>query len=209
MKTTKEIMLNVTVMTLAVLASMTFSTTTLCADDDDDRYEHRRYYEHGERNYGHGERSAFKQNTGMQPMDPLYKKECGACHFAYQPGLLPKRSWDKMMADLADHFGTDASLEPADVAKIKGYLDSYAADSGKAGYRHYQKLNRSIHPADAPQRISEIPYFVKEHRGIPLRAINQDAVKSLAHCRKCHTTADKGYYGERGINIPGYGRWDD
>lgn len=205
MKTTKEIMLNVTVMTLALIASMTFSATTLYADDDD-RYEHGQYRESDHAGWKFWEKSRV---SGMQPMDPLYKKECGSCHFAYQPGLLPKRSWDKMMTNLTDHFGTDASLEPADVAKIKGYLDSYAADSGKAGYRHYQKLNRSIRPNDAPQRISEIPYFVKEHRGIPLRAIKQDAVKSLAHCQKCHTTADKGYYGERGINIPGYGRWDD
>ena len=25
--------------------------------------------------------------------NPLYQKECASCHFAYQPALLPKTSW--------------------------------------------------------------------------------------------------------------------
>ncbi|MDH5218993.1 MAG: diheme cytochrome c, partial [Gammaproteobacteria bacterium] len=42
--------------------------------------------------------------------DSLYKEECSACHMAYQPGLLPARSWEKMMDNLADHFGENAEL---------------------------------------------------------------------------------------------------
>lgn len=181
---------------LAVISSLSIATTTLYADDD--RYEHgnRIFWEKG-------------RGSGMQPMNAQYKAECGSCHFAYQPGLLPKRSWEKVMTNLADHFGTDATLEPADAAKITAYLTDYAADGGKAEYRYYQKFNRSIPKNDAPMRISEIPYFVKEHNEIPLRAIKQDAVKSLAHCQKCHATAEQGNYGEGGINIPGFGRWDD
>lgn len=37
------------------------------------------------------------------------KKECGACHMAFQPQFLPQRSWRLMMGDLANHFGEDAS----------------------------------------------------------------------------------------------------
>ena len=28
----------------------------------------------------------------------FYKNECGACHMAYQPGLLPTASWTRVMA---------------------------------------------------------------------------------------------------------------
>ena len=30
----------------------------------------------------------------------LYVKECGYCHFAYQAGLLPSSSWNKIMSNL-------------------------------------------------------------------------------------------------------------
>jgi hypothetical protein len=145
----------------------------------------------------------------MQPADPLYQKECGSCHFAYQPGLLPVRSWERVMETLADHFGADATLEAADAQAITAYLKNYAADSGRAGYKHYQKLNRSIAPGTVVTRITRLPYFVHEHREIPQRLIDQKEVKSLSHCQTCHTTADQGVYGERGIVIPGYGRWDE
>ena len=31
--------------------------------------------------------------------------ECSDCHLAYQPQMLPQRSWLKLMDGLADHFG--------------------------------------------------------------------------------------------------------
>ena len=30
--------------------------------------------------------------------NPTYKEQCGGCHFAYQPGLLPSGSWEKILA---------------------------------------------------------------------------------------------------------------
>ena len=38
---------------------------------------------------------------GVAPVEnPQYLEECGSCHFPYQPGLLPARSWTKVMAGL-------------------------------------------------------------------------------------------------------------
>jgi len=37
----------------------------------------------------------------------------------------------------------------------------------------------------------------------------QEYVKSLLNCISCHKTADKGYYGERNIIIPNFGKWKD
>src|SRR3989344_6200999 len=44
-----------------------------------------------------------------------YTQECAACHTAYPPGLLPAASWNRVMTGLAQHYGTDASLDAATV----------------------------------------------------------------------------------------------
>lgn len=137
----------------------------------------------------------------------LYKNECGSCHMAYQPGLLPKRSWQRVMTTLEDHFGTDATLDAADAQKIASYLNTHAANAMPTG-KHMQKVATSVDP-DAPMQISKTRYFVKEHRQIPLRYVKQPEVKSFANCNACHTKAESGSYREREIFIPNYGRWDD
>ena len=35
-------------------------------------------------------------------------QECGECHMAFQPALLPAESWRRIMTGLSDHFGEDA-----------------------------------------------------------------------------------------------------
>ena len=91
--------------------------------------------------------------------------------------------------------------------KIEEYLIKNAGES--AVYKHYRKIINSISKTDTPLRISETKYFIKEHREIPKRLIEQKEVSSISNCNLCHTTADKGEYRERGINIPNYGKWDD
>jgi len=137
----------------------------------------------------------------------LYQNECGACHMAYQPGLLPAASWSRVMATLEDHFGTDATLEKPDAVTIAAYLDTHAGDVMPAS-KHMRRIETSI-SADAPMQISKSGYFVKEHRKIPPRVIAQNEVKSLANCTACHTKAESGSFREREILIPNYGRWDD
>lgn len=140
----------------------------------------------------------------------LYIKECASCHFGYQPGLLPSKSWDKVMNNLSNHFGTDASIAKEDYDKIYKYIMENSADKAL----EYKRSNRIVNslaqylndPVDA---ITKVPYFIKEHREIPKRLIVQDEVKSLSNCIACHTTANSGNYGERGIKIPNYGKWDD
>src|SRR5262245_19523742 len=59
---------------------------------------------------------------------PAYEKECGSCHFAYQPGWLPERSWRRMMGSLNSHFGDNATLSQANHDAIMSYLAAGAAD---------------------------------------------------------------------------------
>jgi mono/diheme cytochrome c family protein len=127
--------------------------------------------------------------------DPLYQKECASCHFGFQPALLNKASWEKVMGTLSDHFGTDASLNKEDNQAILSYLVRNAG-------------NGKITTNNDTTRITLSPYFKKEHRKIPEKAITQKEVGSLANCMACHTTADKGSYSERDIVVPNYGRWE-
>lgn len=146
---------------------------------------------------------------GVAPAtDSTYQKECASCHFGFQAGLLPKRSWEKMMDNLEDHFQSDASLDANTTAYLKDYLIRNSADSTQQ-YKKSKKLVRSIDSTDTPLRITQLKYFKKEHREIPKRMITQEEVGSLSNCMACHTNADKGSYSERGIVIPNYGKWED
>lgn len=124
----------------------------------------------------------------------LYQKECASCHFGYQPALLSKASWEKVMGNLSDHFGTDASLGKVESEQILNYLVTNAG-SGK------------ITANNTGMQITKSPYFIKEHRRISTNLIEQKEVGSLSNCLACHTTADKGSYSERAIVIPNYGSW--
>ena len=55
-----------------------------------------------------------------------YFDECGACHFAYQPGLLPTGSWEKIVARLDDHFGEQIVIDMALKNVIRKYLIAYS-----------------------------------------------------------------------------------
>ena len=124
----------------------------------------------------------------------LYQKECASCHFGYQPALLNKASWEKVMENLSDHFGTDASLGKVEREQIVNYLVNHAG-SGK------------ITANNTSMQITKSAYFMKEHRKIPAHLIEQKEVGSLANCLACHTTAEKGNYSKRAIVIPNYGSW--
>ena len=60
------------------------------------------------------DRQEYRQRSvGVAPIhSPIYQEECASCHMAYPPGLLPARSWEKIMAGLESHFGDNAELEP-------------------------------------------------------------------------------------------------
>ena len=156
-----------------------------------------------------GEHSFWKAKPEVAPVtNALYKEECGSCHFAYQPGFLPERSWNKIMSSLASHFGDNAELSAATHQKILSYLIDNSAD--RVNDRRSVKIMRSIAPTSAPLRITELAYIKHEHDEIPSRLITgNDKVNSLSRCDACHQTAQEGYFNESQIRIPGVGRWDD
>ena len=150
-----------------------------------------------------------QRSVGVAPVhSAIYKEECASCHMAYPPGLLPARSWKKIMAGLETHFGDNAELDMESTKIISEFLLTNSADDSR--YRRSRKIMRSLHDNETPIRISETPYIRYKHDEIPDRLIKLNKkVNSLANCNACHSKAEQGLYSENGVNIPGYGRWDD
>jgi cytochrome c553 len=140
-------------------------------------------------------RAAATRNALPPVEDRAYRTACGGCHLAYQPGLLSAASWEKLLGNLSSHFGDNAELPAAELNVIRNYLLNNAA--GRVPNRISDRLINSIGPGQTPIRISEIPYFVREHRELPADAVAGDpAVRSLSHCGACHTQAEQGRYDE-------------
>lgn len=153
----------------------------------------------------HHEEGKHRQSAVVKPLSKhdiesaaLYQKECGSCHMAYQPEFLPKRSWEKMMSTLENHFGADATLDPLDHKEIRNILMTHASNNDRI----------SDSKGGIALRISQTPHFLREHREIPKKMVNQAEVKSFANCTACHTKGASGSYREREISIPNYGRWE-
>ena len=157
--------------------------------------------------------AAFADGWGRGPdvapvTNALYQRECASCHMAYPPGLLPARSWQRLMGSLADHFGDNAELPPEDQAAITTFLTANAAD--RAPEKRARKIAASLRSGDAPLRITDTPYIKSKHDELPIRLVTGNPkVKSLAQCNACHTRAERGSFSESQIDIPGHGRWED
>jgi len=151
----------------------------------------------------------FAKKTDVAPVkNTTYTEECGSCHFAYQPGLLPARSWQKMMGDLENHFDENAEMDQATQVKLTQYLVENAADD--ADYKRSKRIMNSLNKDDTPLRITETPYFIRKHDEIPRRMVQDNPeLGSFSKCAACHVNAEKGSYDDDDVRIPGVGKWDD
>ncbi len=124
--------------------------------------------------------------------DPVVKEECGSCHLAFAPSMLPARSWQRMMSDLKNHFGDNASVEPVLAAKITRYLTANAADAN--GQLRDGKLLRGVDSMSVPQRITTLPEWVRKHRKVPDWEWRHKDVRTKSNCVACHAGAERGIY---------------
>jgi hypothetical protein len=152
----------------------------------------------------------FSRQKGVKPVtNRVYLEECGGCHFAYQPGLLPARSWDALLNQeaLRKHFGANAELDDGTLKEIHDYAVDNAAD--KSWYKRSRKIAVATEKGPTPLRITELVYISRKHGEIPGKMIKGNkGVKSLSFCDKCHTQAAQGVYDADTVNIPNYPNWD-
>jgi hypothetical protein len=123
--------------------------------------------------------------------DPVTVQACGECHMAFQPAFLPARSWNKMMDNLADHFGDNATMAADKADHIRKVLVDGAADTG--GGKVGGKVMRRLDPATTPLRITETPAFQRKHQ-LPASEWARPGVVTRSNCPACHLRADKGDY---------------
>ena len=122
--------------------------------------------------------------------NPKWKTECGACHLAYPPQLLPAESWRAMMTQLDKHFGADDSLDAKTASEIRAFLEANAGG------------NKRETTGKPPLRITETRWFKQEHDEVPARVWRSAAVKQPSNCAACHTQAERGDFSERSFRVP-------
>jgi hypothetical protein len=156
--------------------------------------------------HGYGYREIPRQSVQLQAATKIYREECGSCHLAYPPQLLPPGSWEKVMGNLEDHFGENAELDEPTRKQLQDYL--VQRSTPRRG--EYRRILRNMDPDRLPMRITDMVYFRRKHHEIPDRLIRgNDKVRSLSQCDACHRDAERGYFDEDRVIVPGVGRWDD
>ncbi len=138
--------------------------------------------------------SSFAHADGSQQMPAsvpaAYTQECASCHLAYPPGMLPARSWQRMMGGLDQHFGSDASLDAVTLQQINGWLQAHAGT--------YKRVNE-----EPPQgRITRSAWFERKHRKIDPAVWQLASVKRAGNCAACHTGADRGTFDDDHLQFP-------
>jgi Dihaem cytochrome c len=121
---------------------------------------------------------------------PAYTQECGACHTAYPPALLPARSWQRLMGGLDRHYGSDATLDAKTLAQLDGWLQQHAGT--------YKRVAE-----EPPQdRITRSAWFERKHRQIDAAVWRLPSVKSAANCAACHGGAERGRFDDDELRLP-------
>ena len=128
-----------------------------------------------------------------------YVQECGSCHAAYPPGMLPARSWQRVMARLDRHYGTDASLDQPTERRLGAWLQSHAGG----------------HEEPPQDRITRSTWFERRHREVAPSTWKLASVRSAANCSACHAGADRGDFDDDSLRVPAgldaraRGAWND
>ena len=158
---------------------------------DEDGHRHR---------WGRARHQNEHRRHDFEPADnPVYAEQCGACHFAYPPGLLPSVSWREILSNLEDHHGVEVALETQARETLSRYLEANAAD--KSTSRRAAKLVKSL-KGKAPARITETPYIRHKHDDIPPETFKRKSVGSFSNCTACHPGAQDGEFDDDLVAIP-------
>jgi len=121
---------------------------------------------------------------------PAYTQECASCHVAYPPGMLPARSWQRVMSGLERHYGADASLDATTVQQLDAWLQARAGT--------YKRVSE-----EPPQdRITRSAWFERKHRKVEPTVWQLPSVKSAANCASCHAGADQGRFDDDKLRMP-------
>lgn len=155
---------------------------------------------HGDQENGEADEPHVKFVGKTLPDNAQWRDECGSCHSVFYPALLPKRSWEKIMADQSEHFGTDLGLDAPTTAAVLKFMVDNAADGHQTEAAF--KIDQSVAQDTTPLRITETPYWIRKHREIAASDWANPLVKSKSNCAACHSDADAGTFEDGAMQIP-------
>jgi Dihaem cytochrome c len=136
----------------------------------------------------------------LVPADSAYLKECGTCHSAFSPELLPAASWRRMMQRLEDHFGESAKLDAVTQRRLTDYLVANAADRATNGQS--RAIMGSLRPGETPLRITQVPYIAGLHAAVLDPLWNgTPRPKTLTECGVCHNGVKSGDFNSRVFHV--------
>lgn len=104
-----------------------------------------------------------------------WRAECSACHMAFPPSMLGAGDWRRLMTQLDQHFGIDASLDQPVHDEISLYLERNGAD------------RPTEFSAQELPRITTTERFLSKHQGA-IRLWRRGRVDRLSNCLACHPT---------------------
>jgi len=186
-----------------VMVFFLFAAVSVCTAiaDDHKREREREHRSHDRDKHedGHEDRS-HNGNRSLTPVNnSVYAENCGSCHFAYQPGLLPSGSWQKIVAGLESHFGEVIVLDKESEQTILQYLTSNAAEFSSA--KRSVKIMKHL-GSGTPIRITETAYIREKHHEISPAVFTRKVVGSFSNCVACHRSAAKGIYDDDDVIVP-------
>jgi hypothetical protein len=160
---------------------------------------------------GYFDPKSYEKGGFATVTDAKYQSQCGTCHFAYLPGMLPARSWDALLAKSNEHFGQALSLDPESLRHIRDFLTTNAAD--RNDFLGSKQMLQRLSDQSAPLRITSLPMFKSYHVGVlytmrlepglySVRALSPDAVKAVLNCNTCHKGTAAGSFAPREIVLP-------
>ncbi|AUI68696.1 cytochrome b/b6 domain-containing protein [Beggiatoa leptomitoformis] len=154
--------------------------------------------------WGYFQQTADKPYIPIQgvalPINTTWQAECGACHLAYPPALLPARSWQLLLTQTSAHFNDDLALEPDTLAILQAFAQANAAEKQLSEAAWH--INRSTPATQTPQRITDTYYWQTKHASVPDAYWQLPLVKQKANCAACHLDAEQGTFEDGAMHYP-------
>jgi len=144
---------------------------------------------------------SYYQDVQLDPLPDnlIWRENCGECHLAYYPTLLPAASWSALMAQ-PQHFGEELDLENEIHHEIEQFLITHAAESGlnESGW----KISQTTIAAKLPLQVTKTNYWRAQHETIEESMWQHPQVISAGNCEACHQDAQQGWFGDVAIFLP-------
>lgn len=130
----------------------------------------------------------------------VWQEECGACHMAYHPSLLPSRSWQALLEQQDRHFDEDLYLDEDVQKQLQRFASENSAEQGMT--EPARKIMAAMDRNSTPLRITDTAYWKHKHEDIPAEVWAQSNVNGKGQCDACHSDAKQGWFEDARMRVP-------